>query len=128
MKQRKRECLGIFPLAQVLPFIGILTAEGNYKYQYSSAVTGEVYTVRLGSHRLLLLKDNRKCVSCGREGTHFRMERDIGHIDPHMNLYSDDGILMTKDHVVPKSKGGANSLNNYQTMCEICNSLKADRT
>lgn len=34
---------------------------------------------------------------------------------------------MTKDHIMPKSKGGADSLSNYQTMCLPCNEAKADR-
>jgi hypothetical protein len=47
-----------------------------------------------------------------------------------MNLYAIDKngneILMTKDHIVPKSKGGANALYNYQPMCSHCNAEKAD--
>ena len=35
-------------------------------------------------------------------------------------------ILFTKDHRVPKSKGGKNNLSNYQTACERCNILKGD--
>lgn len=33
-------------------------------------------------------------------------------------------VLMTKDHVIPKSKGGANDISNYQTMCKRCNEAK----
>ena len=28
---------------------------------------------------------------------------------------------MTKDHIVPKSKGGADHLDNLETMCDQCN-------
>ena len=34
---------------------------------------------------------------------------------------------MTKDHIIPKSKGGKNELSNYQTMCTYCNNEKADK-
>lgn len=36
-------------------------------------------------------------------------------------------VLMTKDHIIPKSKGGADDISNYQTMCERCNEAKGNR-
>ena len=36
-------------------------------------------------------------------------------------------ILMTKDHIVPKSHGGTNASNNLQTMCEECNNNKGNK-
>ena len=35
---------------------------------------------------------------------------------------------MTKDHVIPKAKGGVDRLRNYQTLCFDCNKKKADKT
>lgn len=77
------------------------------------------------------------CVCCGIKGKFFRKERTIADIDKmnpkrcHLNLYAvnDDGIevLMTKDHIIPKSKGGKDTLDNYQTMCEICNKRKGNK-
>lgn len=49
----------------------------------------------------------------------------------HFNLYAtaEDGreILMTKDHIIPRAKGGPDSLENMQTMCAPCNCKKADK-
>jgi 5-methylcytosine-specific restriction endonuclease McrA len=35
--------------------------------------------------------------------------------------------MITKDHIIPRSKGGKDILDNYQPMCIICNSKKADK-
>ena len=49
----------------------------------------------------------------------------------HLNLYAVDNngdeILMTKDHILPHSKGGADDINNYQTMCKLCNEAKGNK-
>ena len=34
--------------------------------------------------------------------------------------------MMTIDHIIPKSKGGNNDINNLQPMCNTCNTKKAD--
>jgi 5-methylcytosine-specific restriction endonuclease McrA len=35
--------------------------------------------------------------------------------------------MMTKDHIMPKSKGGKNHFDNYEPMCSDCNTEKADK-
>lgn len=49
---------------------------------------------------------------------------------PHLNLYHEGKrgglVLMTQDHIFPKSRGGKDSLDNLQTMCTICNMRKGD--
>jgi hypothetical protein len=76
------------------------------------------------------LTSGTKCVDCGLEAKYFAKERDWKQLQYHFNLYgvNDNGeeILFTKDHVIPKSKGGKNELSNYQTMCSKCNELKGN--
>jgi 5-methylcytosine-specific restriction endonuclease McrA len=52
----------------------------------------------------VLERDGYQCVLCGAN----RLE------------------ALTMDHRLPKSKGGTNDYENLQTMCETCNSLKAN--
>lgn len=91
--------------------------------------------IKLASHRYqTFLISGIVCVICGLKGAFFGveafpMERNNGVY--HMNLYAiKDGVevLMTKDHIIPKSKGGKNSLSNYQTMCSVCNVEKGNKT
>jgi len=67
-----------------------------------------------------------KCVKCGIEGTHFEKCMELsGAI--HLDLYTEDGSLMTIDHIKPRAKGGSkNSLDNMQIMCKVCNEIKSD--
>lgn len=70
-----------------------------------------------------------KCVRCGMLGAFFAKEQ-YGENEPHLNLYGfdkyGDEILMNKDHIKPKSKGGINHLYNMLPMCSVCNNNKAD--
>lgn len=64
--------------------------------------------------------------NCSRVGTRFIVGLDRGG-NRHMDVYTDDLVLMTIDHFVPKAKGGDNSLENTIPMCQPCNSWKANR-
>ncbi len=70
------------------------------------------------------------CEKCGAKGSHFRIGSS-GQVDNyHLCLIAvnPEGreVLMTKDHVVPKSKGGPDRIENMQPMCAICNFEKSN--
>lgn len=113
-----------YTLDEVIPFI-----ERNSERQ---DFNGDM--IRLSSDRLLLFKEKGvRCVTCGLEGQFFlKLRSKKEKIDEHwhFNLYAEkDGelVLFTKDHIIPKSKGGPNHLSNYQTMCEPCNMHKGNK-
>ncbi len=91
--------------------------------------------IKLGSDRYKTFKfKGLACVvpGCGLVGSFFAKEMGTGSkiISYHMNLYALDGdgneVLMTKDHIIPKSKGGKDFIENYQTMCTVHNCEKGN--
>ena len=68
------------------------------------------------------------CVCCGKRGAYFQLDADRagGNVDNrrHFNLYTEDGTLMTKDHILPRKYGGRDLVSNLQPMCEECNKKK----
>ena len=122
MKDRKRLIhLGEFNLDDVMPYL----TEEEVKREYM--VEGKPHLVRMNSDRYFVFKNNNRCVSCNLEGTKMILDINPGDQSPHFNLYAEENdrlVLMTKDHILAKSKGGTDDLNNYQTMCCTCNNLK----
>lgn len=95
------------------------------KKAHSIVIDGfDVYTTSL-RYKTFIEKGYR-CVCCGRTGAYYALEKSHGSNAKraHFNLYSDDDVLMTKDHILPKSMGGADCIENMQTMCSICNCEK----
>lgn len=73
-----------------------------------------------------------KCVECGLEGSIFHIERHRNDtVMPFsINLYALNEygaeVMMTWDHILPKSLGGSNDLVNAQCMCKSCNEKKGN--
>lgn len=98
----------------------------------------------LSEHERLMVFHHKgtQCVACGRVGTLLALGRETGqakytrhrksHGRVHIDLYTDDFVLMTVDHTVPKSvakqlgwsKEEIESLDNKQPMCDPCNGSK----
>ena len=120
--------LAEFSVEDVLPYRK--TKKGSTR-EY--VVNKKIYSVKMASHRYQIFAKSTVCACCGLVGS--KMILDISHYDfnrnarPHFNLYAvwdNCFVLMTKDHIVPRSKGGKNDISNYQTMCCLCNSAKSD--
>jgi 5-methylcytosine-specific restriction endonuclease McrA len=93
-------------------------------------------TLVLQSIAINLKKDRYKCFlhngiscsGCNKVASFFAVEKveSKSYSGYSLNLYSDDGSYFTKDHIFPKSLGGADSMDNYQTMCWKCNAKKGN--
>lgn len=124
MKERKKLIhIARYAPDEIFPHI----TEDDVKKEF---IVGEkTYQVKMNSNRYHVFKNNRSCVSCGIEGVYMILDMNPGDSSPHFNLYAEEHgrlILMTKDHIMAKSKGGTDTLDNFQTCCAVCNNLKAN--
>lgn len=107
---------------------------GKKYYKWDKVQIADNVTVKMDSQRYqVFFERGTDCVCCGLRGRYFWLEQSKHQQGTayHFNLYGidDDGneVQLTKDHIVPKSKGGKNYIGNYQTMCDRCNMNKADK-
>lgn len=93
-------------------------------------IEGTMHRINIRSLRLQCFKKSKRCVRCGLKGTVMSVDTFTIKSDrqgAHFNLYAEfegKSRLMTKDHTIPKSKGGADHLDNLETMCDQCNHKK----
>lgn len=122
MKDRKKLVhIAEFCPEEVFPYITVHEEKREY------VANGKSYLVRMNSDRYFVFRDNAVCVSCGIVGTKMILDMNPGDQSPHFNLYGEEVgrlVLMTKDHIMPKSRGGEDVLGNYRTMCSTCNNLR----
>lgn len=83
--------------------------------------------------RIKVILDEMSCVSCGLEVTHAKLcpntspnARNAYHVNFFGRRSDGKWVMMTLDHIVPKSQGGPNAVDNGQAMCQICNGAKSD--
>jgi 5-methylcytosine-specific restriction endonuclease McrA len=88
--------------------------------------------INMTSLKLQTFRENGvRCRICGCKGSYFAKEKYPAEPYYHLNLYAlKDGreVQMTKDHIIPITKGGRDRLNNFQTLCIECNRKKASKT
>lgn len=120
----------ILEITQVLPEVVFETPikgkKGNHQVKI---INGD--KINMASWRYqTFVKSGLACVSCGLVASYFAKETLTKNNRFHLNLYGikdNQEVLFTKDHIFPKSKGGTDSLDNFQTMCSPCNALKSDK-
>lgn len=104
--------------------------KNNEKYFYI-----QNYRLKTESHRYNLFADKgTACAHCGIKANIFIIEGKTADEHPHANLYhlthdaegNEIATLFTKDHILPRSLGGPDAQENYQTMCEPCNNAKGN--
>lgn len=115
--------------SEILPF---LTLPNTPKLERKRDYDGDL--VKMDSQRYYVFRESLNCHYCNIEGVKFCKER-TRFLDPkrvnnssyHFNLYAvvdGEDVLMTKDHVIPRSEGGRDIVSNYVTCCTKCNNEK----
>lgn len=96
-------------------------------------VDGFTYLVKKGRPKYKLFKLNGPtCVQCGITANKCFMEMTVDVVNvAHFNFYNtlpgSKEIMITIDHIIPRSKGGRNWIDNYQVMCFKCNNQKGTK-
>lgn len=78
--------------------------KGIYKYDPIYIKEKELFDFSSNDKEEIFRRDNYKCVNCGRG--------------------EKDGVELCADHIIPKDKGGTNTIDNGQTLCTECNLIK----
>jgi hypothetical protein len=111
-----------FHLQDVLPHIG-----KHHKYFYAH---GKLYRIKLRDSRMMLFAETQHCACCLVPGDHFWLEHS-GCFTPHFNLYAINhcghAVMLTLDHIIPRSKGGTREPHNIQLLCANCNRIKQNK-
>ena len=88
---------------------------------------GNLVKIRLRD-TFAVFKRNHCCVACGEPGVKWLLIQRptlAGNVRAfNITLVTKDYVPMTLDHKVPKSRGGPNHIDNFQTMCWSCNNDK----
>ncbi len=135
--------LAKFTLDEIIPLIG---AARRWAYSLSD---GRKVWVGTDSVRLKLHKRCGHCVACFLRSEHFWLEVDIpkshrklnlpvetycadalskrAHLNPYGIGQQGQEVLMTLDHIHPRSKGGPKEDSNIQVLCRDCNRIKANK-
>mgnify|MGYP001610860199 CR=1 FL=1 len=106
-----------------------LLPEGTWKGQEKDRVYAG-YRVSMESLRYHVFVKSLACEKCGLTGNVMRLEYNDTDKNrtpdrAHFNLYcvreGQEDVMLTKDHILPKSKDGKDTLRNLRNYCAPCN-------
>lgn len=121
--------ISILQRKEILSFEDVFPHVVMNKKKIQKEIKGD--KIKVTSIRLNVFKNsNLTCPICGVNATYFAKEKVVNDKSYHLNLYgtrNGQEVLFTRDHILPRSLGGKDTLENQQIMCESCNLLKGNR-
>lgn len=122
----QHEILAKFDAAVILAMVP--QDDGNYGQKTAIETHEGIIRVSIASKKLMTFKKSVVCAECSAQGAYFLLIRSpIIKGRASLELFTVDGKLLTRDHIIPKSLGGSNDMSNSQTMCLMCNSKKGSQ-
>lgn len=106
--------------------------ENALKYYHYELVNNK-FNVAVNTQLSILSLFNNECVFCHKPFTHYVIGKSTSNKNKFYCLYpirfenNGEIIYYNIDHILPKSLGGANRLENYQLSCEDLNIKKGNR-
>ena len=111
-------------------FFNLFPSKTKAKHRQKININDKQINVSINHSKYSMVKDKGfDCICCGITANKIYIEID-NMKSAHVNFYhssEDKEIMLTRDHIIPRSKGGKDIQSNIQPMCEICNQKKADK-
>lgn len=111
----------------IIPIYTFLSKITNSPKKIKFNLDKKVYEVFMNRKKYKIFRENSQCVVCGIKADIARLEEYQGN--HFFNIYAiveNKLVLMTQDHILPKSHGGCRHFSNIQVMCENCNNIKGN--
>jgi len=103
---------------------------GNVVAKYNGGVQKDGSRSYLETHSIIAIKGNG--FNPGKFPTVSLTNRTLFGRDRHMCAYCGDHFTgtgnLSRDHIIPRSRGGEDSWMNVVTACKVCNQRKGDKT
>ena len=102
----------------------------GHSYTFKEFLDFEKLNTAFKNHKRLRVfhAHGTRCANpgCGKEGIHL-IKAANNQNGFHIDVYTKDFEMMTIDHILPRSLGGSNAIENLQPMCNTCNHKKGNK-